>query len=147
MNDDLSFWLDLLLVGLLAATIFYCFTVNRRLSRLRDSQGEMARMIGAFDQATEKARSSVEELRKASLVAAVDLEKRVAEARQMLDELSVVTRSGEHVAERIEKGVDARKPGAATTAQVQDPRTPAPRDPKGRGNAESQLLQALRKAR
>lgn len=148
MTDvDLSFWLDLLLVGLLAATIVYCFMVNRRLSKLRDAQGEMARMIHSFDEATEKARHSVEQLRVAAIATAADLDKQVGEARRMLDELSLVTRSGEHVAERIEKGVESRKPVAPAAQAPAEPRQPAARDPKGRAAAESQLLQALRKAR
>lgn len=145
MSFDLNIVLDVLLVVLLLATIVYCVVLNRRLSHLRNAQGDMAEMVRSFDAATEKARESVQTLNRTAAAVGTDLEKRIATAQQMLDELTLVTKSGERVAERIEKGVDQRKASAEPGGD--EPTDPKPRGKDGRAAAESQLLQALRKVR
>ncbi|PJK28248.1 DUF6468 domain-containing protein [Minwuia thermotolerans] len=128
--------LDGLLAVLLAATVIYCFVLNRRLSRLRNAQGEMAELVRSFHQATENARASVGELKVAANAVGADLQKRIDAGRSMLDELEVVVHSGGKVAERIEQGVDRSKAAAPAETQRQE-----------RSPAEHDLLQALRKVR
>lgn len=132
--------LDGLLAVLLAATVVYCFVLNRRLSRLRNAQGEMAELVRSFHQATENARASVGELKVAASAVGADLQKRIEAGRNMLDELEVVVHSGGKVAERIEQGVDRSKAGASPAAPAEAPR-------QERSPAEQDLLQALRKVR
>ncbi|MDF1721311.1 MAG: DUF6468 domain-containing protein [Minwuia sp.] len=149
MSLDLNLLLDVLLVVLLTATVIYCFVLNRRLGQLRNAQGEMANLVRSFDQSTERARSSIDELKQTAGAVGLELEGRVGKARAMLDELQLVTTSGERVADRIEKGVDHRKAGTSAK-QVTDPKPadPVRRAPReGRGEAESKLLKALRQVR
>ncbi|ANK81642.1 MAG: hypothetical protein TEF_13190 [Rhizobiales bacterium NRL2] len=134
--------LDGLLAVLLAATVIYCFVLNRRLSRLRNAQGEMAELVRSFHQATENARASVGELKVAANAVGADLQKRIEAGRSMLDELEVVVHSGGKVAERIEQGVDRSKAGAPAAAAA-----PAETQRQERSPAEHDLLQALRKVR
>jgi len=148
MTINMSLLLDILLVVLLTVTVVYCFMLNRRLGQLRNAQGEMASLVQSFDQSTERARASIDELKATAGAVGLDLETRVAKARDMLDELQLVTSSGERVADRIEKGVDNRK-GAAPARPADAPASgPAPRSEReGRGDAESKLLKALRQVR
>ncbi len=153
MNFDMSVLLDVLLVVLLTATVVYCFVLNRRLGQLRNAQGDMAAMVRSFDESTERARSSIDDLKHTAGAVGLELEGRISKARDMLDELQLVTTSGERVADRIEKGVDNRKAGAGADAarkpapepKAADPSSRAPRE--GRGDAESKLLKALRQVR
>lgn len=149
MSMDMNLLLDVLLVVLLTATVVYCFMLNRRLGQLRNAQGEMAALVQSFDQSTERARSSVDELKATAGAVGLELEARVAKARDMLDELQLVTTSGERVAERIEKGVDSRKGTATAAPAPADKPAAAPPRPEreGRGDAESKLLKALRQVR
>lgn len=145
MSPGLDLILNGLLAVLLAATVVYCFMLNRRLSRLRNAQGDMAELVRSFHQATENARASVGELKSAAEAIGTDLQTRIDAGRSMLDELEVVVHSGGKVADRIEKGVDrARSDGA--TAPAQEKRESQPARP-GRSEAENDLLQALRKVR
>ncbi|MDF1732175.1 MAG: DUF6468 domain-containing protein [Minwuia sp.] len=151
MTMDMNLLLDVLLVVLLTATVIYCFRLNRRLGQLRNAQGDMAALVQSFDQSTERARSSIDELKSTAGAVGLELEARVAKARDMLDELQLVTTSGERVADRIEKGVDSRKSSvtAAPTRPAEVPASAAPAraEREGRGDAESKLLKALRQVR
>lgn len=153
MKLDMNLALDVLLVVLLTATVIYCFVLNRRLGQLRNAQGDMAAMVRSFDESTERARSSIDELKHTAGAVGLELEGRIGKARDMLDELNLVTTSGERVADRIEKSIDSRKAGAAAgnaakaapETKAADPSARAPRE--GRGDAESKLLKALRQVR
>lgn len=151
MTMDMNLLLDVLLVVLLTATVIYCFMLNRRLGQLRNAQGDMAALVQSFDQSTERARSSIDELKSTAGAVGLELEARVAKARDMLDELQLVTTSGERVADRIEKGVDNRKSAAAAApsrpAEAPASGTPTRAEREGRGDAESKLLKALRQVR
>lgn len=137
--------LDLMLAGLLCATLVYCFVLNRRLSRLRSARGDMAEMVRGFHQATEAARASVTDLRSASDAIGMDLKNQIDKAREILDELELVTSSADRVADRIEKGVDQSRPHS-TQAR---PASPQSRQdaPQNRSDAERELLNALREVR
>lgn len=146
MNFGTETILDLMLAGLLCATLIYCFVLNRRLSRLRSARGDMAEMVRSFHQATEAARASVSELKNASDAIGMDLKNQVDKARELLDELELVTSSASRVADRIEKGVDQSKPAAAAVSAAKD--TPQ-REARSevRSEAERELLNALREVR
>ena len=138
--------MDLMLAGLLCATLVYCFVLNRRLSRLRSAKGDMAEMVRSFHQATEAARASVHELKRASDEIGQDLKGQVDKAREALDELELVTSSAGRVAERIEKGVEQSRPAQAAPAPVASER-PRPVAAESRSEAERELLNALREVR
>ena len=55
--------LDLLVAGLLVATIAYAIVLNRRLSQLRGGSEQMERMIADFYQATTHAEASLTALK------------------------------------------------------------------------------------
>lgn len=153
MTLDMNLALDVLLVVLLTATVIYCFVLNRRLGQLRNAQGDMALMVRSFDESTERARSSIDDLKHTAGAVGLELEGRIGKARDMLDELNLVTTSGERVADRIEKSIDNRKADAAASNGARpapEPKgaEPSARTPReGRGDAESKLLKALRQVR
>jgi hypothetical protein len=139
MSVDLM--LDLLLACLLSATVVYCFVLNRRLSRLRNAQGDMAEMVRSFHQATEAARSSVAELKVAADAIGQDLQSRLQQGRDLMDEMDVVVSSASRLADRIEKGVESARPARET------PQAPQNAASAGKSEAERELLQALREVR
>lgn len=146
---NLSFLLDLLLIGLLLATLGFCIRLNGRLQAVRGANQELRQLVSSFDNATEKARAGVVELRAASEAAARDLKDRVEKARALADELSIITESGNHLADRLERGLtsrrgaDRRRDGATAEEEpAEDEGEPTPRL-----RAERDLLQALRRVK
>ena len=167
--------LDVLIASLLVATIVYCFLLNRKLEVLRAAQGDMQRLAEDFGRATVQARAGVAELKFAGEEAGRQLQAGIERARGLADELNFVTEAGGRLAERLEKGLDARRtaapaPAAAgparATARQDNSVTPlaaaagAPARPTrrsgpsgrsagegGRTDAERELLQALRRVK
>ena len=94
--------LDLMLIVLLAATVGYCVVLNARLGRLRDGQAEFKELVDTLTAATDKAQTSLKELRSLTETASLTLSKNIKSARELADELAVITESGGALAERLE---------------------------------------------
>ncbi|SRR5579885_382270 len=97
------------LTVLLAATLIYCVILERKLSALRKGQDGLKTILADLDQAILTAGNSMRALKASAAGAAEALDGRIARARALADELSVVTASGERIAERIERGTSRTK--------------------------------------
>ena len=100
---NLSIIVELLLSVLLLATICYCAVLERRLSALRKGQDGLKDTIGSLNVAIVAAGESMRALKASASGAAQTLDDRMTRARSMIDELSLLTSSGERIADRIDK--------------------------------------------
>jgi hypothetical protein len=107
---DLTFYLELALDVLLAFTLTYCVILERRLAAVRRGQEGLSRTIGELNMAISGAGASLRALKAAAGEAAQTLDERLKRARLHIDELSVLTASGERIAQRME--------GAAASPRV-----------------------------
>ena len=143
-----SLLLDGLVAALLAATIVYCFLLHRRLAALRGAQAEMAKLVVDFNNATDRARAGVDDLKQATAEAGQDLQTEIAKARAMADELMVMTESGERIAIRLEAGIGDGRGKATALRKREVTRMGGTADgAEPRSEAERELMQALRQAR
>lgn len=110
MNAGLTFYLEVAMQILLAATLCYCIVLERRLAAVRKGQEGLQNIIGELNMAIAGAGSSIRALKSSAAEAAVTLDDRLKRARLHIDELSVLTASGERIAQRME--------GAASTPRV-----------------------------
>ena len=101
---NLTFYVEVALEVLLAATLGYCILLERRLAAVRKGQEGLSRTIGELNMAIAGAGASLRALKSAAAEAAQTLDKRLSRARLHIDELSVLTASAERIAERIERG-------------------------------------------
>ena len=101
----LSTVLELLLSGLLAATLVYCIVLERRLAAVRKGQDGLRKMIGELNGAISGAGASLRALKLAAADAAGTLDDRLKRARALADELSLLTNSGERIAQRFDRTV------------------------------------------
>jgi Sec-independent protein translocase protein TatA len=99
---DLMFYLELALEVLLAFTLAYCVILERRLAAVRKGQEGLSRTIGELNMAISGAGASLRALKSAAGEAAQTLDERLKRARLHIDELSVLTISGERIAQRME---------------------------------------------
>lgn len=110
---SLAIAIDLLVAGLLVATIAYAVVLNRRLSQLRDGGGQMERMINDFYQATTRAEAGLTALREVTGRPDSEILKQVESLTKLHDELEfLVARAGEESA-RLE---DLIRDGRGRTA-------------------------------
>ncbi len=126
--------LDLLLVMLLAATVVYCFLLNRQLTHLRAGEGQLRAVIGEFGQATAKAEAGIANLRGASDKAGQALETQVQEARRLLDDITFATEAGSRLADRLAAMLEGHREPPPLRVVAEKPRS----------EAERELVQSLR---
>src|SRR6478752_2606635 len=97
-----TFIAELILEVLLAATLGYCILLERRLAAVRKGQEGLKNHIGELNMAISGAGASLRALKAAAGEAAQTLDDRLKRARLHIDELSVLTASGERIAQRME---------------------------------------------
>jgi hypothetical protein len=103
----LTFYVEIALEVLLAATLCYCIVLERRLAAVRKGQEGLSRTIGELNMAISGAGASLRALKAAAGEAAGTLDERLKRARLHIDELAVLAGSAERIADRIERGVSA----------------------------------------
>jgi uncharacterized protein YoxC len=110
MIFTLSLAVEIALSALLVATLVYCVLLERRLRAVRDGQEQMRSTVEALNASLASAQASLRALQNAASTLGEALDRKLAAARATIDELSLVTASGERIASRIESGVDAKPP-------------------------------------
>ena len=98
---------ELALTGLLAVTLVYCIVLERRLAAVRRGQEGLKSTIGELNGAITHAGASMRALKATASGAAETLDERLARARSIIDELSLLTASGDRIAERFDRASDA----------------------------------------
>jgi hypothetical protein len=98
----LTFIAELILEVMLAATLGYCIVLERRLAAVRKGQEGLGRLVGELNMAIAGAGASLRALKAAAGESAATLDERLKRARLHIDELSVLTASGERIAQRME---------------------------------------------
>ncbi len=104
--------LNIAVILLLVPTIIYAVILNRRLSALRRSREELAKVVNSFNEATMRAEAGIPKLKKATTEANHTLKDRVEKAQTLRDDLAFMIERAEELANRLEGAVrSARSEG------------------------------------
>ncbi|CAA6604518.1 conserved exported hypothetical protein [Rhodospirillaceae bacterium LM-1] len=125
---SLGIVLDVLMVLLLGAVLAYAVILNRRLSQLRSNKDELARVINAFNEATQRAEASIPRLRKTADDIRTQLEDRIEKAVSLKDDLAFMIDRSDSMANRLESSVRMAR-GETMGGQQATPPAPSPRLP------------------
>jgi hypothetical protein len=106
---------DLVVAGLLLATLSYCILLNRRLAALRDDKGELRELIRGLTSASQRAEAGVAALRQAADHIGVGLQQEIDRARELREDLVYMLERGGALADRLEVAIRHRR---------EDPRPP-----------------------
>ena len=110
MTFTLTLAVELALSALLVATLIYCALLERRLKAVRDGQVQMKSTIDSLNASLATAGASLRALQAAAATVGETLDRKLATARSTIDELSLVTASGERIASRMERTIDTKAP-------------------------------------
>lgn len=99
--------LDILVAGLLVATIAYAIVLNRRLSQLRGGREQMERLINDFYQATTRAESGLSALKDATERDDSTLIGQLESLTKVRDELDFLVARAEAQSARLEEQIGA----------------------------------------
>ena len=105
---SISFYIEILLCILLVATLGFCLVLERKLSAMRKGQDGLKVVIAELNGAIGAAGTSMRLLKSAASGAIEELDEKVTKARAAIDELSVLTTSGDRIAARIERSVETQ---------------------------------------
>ena len=106
---ELGFALDIIVIAMLGATIFYAFKLERRLASVRGAQEALAGVVHELNTAAERAQSSIQGLKTEAAVSGQTLDDRIKQARGLAEELE---RLGQRVGSTRPQPVAARAPSS-----------------------------------
>ncbi len=104
---NLTLVVELILTGLLAATLFYCIVLERKLAALRSGQDGLKKTLASLNGAVAAAGTSMHALKSAANEITETLDSRLTHARGLADELGVLCTSGERIAERFDREISS----------------------------------------
>ena len=143
--------LELILIVLLAATLFHAIRLERALGVLKRDRAVLEELIGSFNASTRQAETGVERLRAAADGAGRQVARQIDGAKALRDDIAFLTERGERLADRLDTLVRSARPLAAEPqrplAPEQRPVEDEPAMLRVRSQAERDLLKALRMAR
>lgn len=138
--------LDVVLIVLLAATLFHAVRLERALGVLKRDRATLESLVAGFNASTRQAERGIERLRATADGAGQQVARQAEAAMALKDDLAFLTERGERLADRLDGLVRTARPLAAEAAMTAAPEPETP-DPRLRSQAERDLLRALRVAR
>jgi hypothetical protein len=103
----LSLILDVAIILLMAVTLFGIWRLSRYLKIFRQSRDDMSKLLRDLSGAAERADQSIQDLRRSASEGGRKLQKKMDQARSLIDELQFITAAAGNVADRLEKMTDA----------------------------------------
>jgi hypothetical protein len=130
--------LDILIIGLLGATIYSAYILNKRLDMIRKGRAELEALVRGFADATQRAEAGVTTMKRLANDTGEQLLKQIDRARALRDELQIMIETGDSLCSRLESAATrapqtVRPAQAATAAGAPAPAAAAV--PKGRTGA------------
>ncbi len=125
--------LDLVVIGLLAATMLYAARLHRALGALRQDRVALDQVVAGFDEGARTAEAGLARLRQAADQMGAQLDRAAA----LRDDLSYLSDRGEGLADRLDALVRVGRPMAAGPITQAEPAGPV------RSQAERNLIVAL----
>lgn len=98
----MSLILDIVIIVLLGATIFYALRLSRHLDAFRSNRSDMERLIRELSAQITRAQEGVTALDDASRSSGDELRSLITKAQGLTDELSLMTEAGDSLAARLE---------------------------------------------
>lgn len=97
-----SLLIDVTVIALLGATIYFAFRLDRRLQSVRNVQNELAGVIRELNSAAARAEAGIQGLKMAAQSSGQQLEEQIHSARVVGDELAILLKSSERVGRAAE---------------------------------------------
>lgn len=142
--------LDIIIIGMLGATIFYAVRLSKHLSVFRSNRGEMERLIRELSTQITRAQEGITVLDEMSSTQGDDLRKLIAKAQGLCDELEIMTQAGDSMAGRLEtlaernrEIADSMGQSALNTVYPGQRETPQREIPRTKSKAESKKSEKI----
>lgn len=145
--------LEIVLVVLLAVTLFHAVRLERALGVLKRDRTVLEELVAAFNDSTRQAESGVDRLHAAADGAGRQVARQIDAAKALKDDIAFLSDRGERLADRLDTLIRTARPLAAdqprqlVTPDARPAEPEQPELPRVRSQAERDLLKALKMAR
>jgi hypothetical protein len=143
----MEWFLDIVLIVLLAATLFHAVRLERALGVLKRDRAELQELIANFNASTRQAEIGIERLRGAAEGAGQQIAQQVDAALALKDDLVLLIERGNQLADRMGSLVHAGRSAAGDAPRLTVVSDANGAQPRVRSQAERDLLKALRMAK
>lgn len=120
--------LNIVIVGLLTATISYCWVLNRRIKVLQDSKSELAQLLGHFDESTQRASESIIALQTASKRIGENIQHRIEKANYLIDDMAFMLERGNKLANQLEANFAVNRARTRVMSEAPEYEEPQPEE-------------------
>lgn len=104
-----SIIIDIFTIALLIATIFYAYTLNRRIQLIHSSRDQLGNLLNGFTASLAKAEGSMEALKSSGFETIASLKSNLDDAKALRDDLQFLVDRGEEVANQLENGIRKKR--------------------------------------
>ena len=139
--------LEVVLLGLLAATLFHALRLERALGVLKRDRAVLEELVAGFNASTRSAEAGIEKLREAADGAGRQMGRQLEAAGALREDLRFLTERGVQVADRLDGLVRNGRTTLGTPAADVTLSAGSEPETRVRSKAERDLLRALKLAR
>lgn len=123
----LSIGLNIVLMILLGAVIYYARRLSESIAIFRDSRQELRALINDLTKNIDKAENAIKSMRRETDTSADDLHFMITKAKALSEELQFIQESGDRLATRIEKAAEKTNAGRRSSQDIIDEDLHAPK--------------------
>jgi hypothetical protein len=105
----LNIILDVVVAGLLVATIAYAALLSRRLGALRNDKQQLEALVSSLDTSSQRAEGSIAALRETAERIGQQLQQRIDQGKALQGDLSYIIDLGGGLADRMEATIRTRR--------------------------------------
>lgn len=105
--------IDVVVIALLGATIFYALRLEQKLANMRSAQSALADVIRELNTSASRAEAGIQGLKAAAASSGQALDEKIKRARSLADEIELLLQSGERLGQRLETARPQVAPRAA----------------------------------
>lgn len=102
---NFAIFLDLIVIALLVATILYAVKLNKQLTTLYQSRGELQSFLQSFTESLTKAELSMQALRSTGETTFTAVHEALTKAQALRDDLSYLVERGEAIASNLDESI------------------------------------------
>lgn len=133
--------LDIVILGALAATVYYAWRLSGQIDRMQADRRAFESLISALNVAASRAEAAIKSLKDVSLDSGDKLQEKISGARALSEELEIMVQAGDALAERLQTLAEKSRKAAAPSAE-REMETAGTGGPRTR--AEKDLLEAVK---
>ena len=98
----MNYLLETIVIILLMMTVMFCWRLNSKITEIKSSRKDMASLVKIFDEAIINTNGSLNALKEASAIAAIDLKKYGIKSNELIKELAFMNDTAVRLADRLE---------------------------------------------